>query len=109
MLFTADLHYALKQYDWLVANAKKFDSVILGGHLLDLTSVLELDVQMLVVEKYLYRLREEARVLITSGNHDGDSRNPADESVARWIRDIRTNGVFADGDSLEVPGHFVTL
>ena len=36
MLFVADLHYALKQFDWLVANAANYDSLIIGGDLLDL-------------------------------------------------------------------------
>jgi Icc-related predicted phosphoesterase len=109
VLFTADLHYALKQYDWLVANAHAFEAVIIGGDLLDLTSTLDCDVQILVIEKYLERLREETRVLISSGNHDGDSRNAADESVAQWIRDLHSEGLSRDGDTLELSGNLVTL
>ncbi len=52
MLFVADLHYALKQFDWLVANAANFDPIIIGGDLLDLGSNLDFDVQIVVVEKY---------------------------------------------------------
>src|SRR5262245_34897356 len=109
MLFTADLHYALKQFDWLVANAKNFDSIVIGGDLLDLTSALDFDVQIVVVEKYLDRIRAESRVLVSSGNHDGDSRNAADESFAKWILDVRSKGFFADGDSIELSGHLVTI
>jgi Icc-related predicted phosphoesterase len=109
MLFTADLHYALKQFDWLVANARNFDPIIIGGDLLDLNSPLDFDVQIVVIEKYLDRIRRETRVMVSSGNHDGDSRNPADESVAQWIRDARAKGLFADGDSLEVWGNLVTM
>ncbi len=36
LLFVADLHYALKQFDWLVAHAAEFDPAIIGGDLLDL-------------------------------------------------------------------------
>lgn len=32
----ADFHYALKQFDWLVAHAAEFDPVIISGDLLDL-------------------------------------------------------------------------
>src|SRR5205823_8235639 len=46
MLFVSDLHYALKQFDWLVGNAKNFDAVIIGGDLLDLASPLDFDVQI---------------------------------------------------------------
>lgn len=109
MLFTADLHYALKQFDWLLANARRFDAIVIGGDLLDLTSPLDFDVQIVVVEKYLDRLRQETRVLVCSGNHDGDSRNASDESIAAWIQEARQRGLCADGDSLELDGTLVTL
>jgi predicted MPP superfamily phosphohydrolase len=79
MLFLADLHYALKQFDWLVANAANFDPIIIGGDLLDLGSDLDFDVQIVVVEKYLDRLRRQTWLLVSSGNHDGDSRSAADD------------------------------
>src|SRR5271170_4602397 len=75
VIFVADLHYALKQFDWLVQNAASFDAVIIGGDLLDLGSDLHLDVQIVVVEKYLRKLREKSLLMVTSGNHDGDARN----------------------------------
>ena len=37
LLFVADLHYSLKQFDWLLAEAPKFDAVSIGGDLLDLS------------------------------------------------------------------------
>ena len=51
LLFVADLHYELKQFDWLMAHAAEFDAVIIGGDLLELGSALEPDVQIVVVEK----------------------------------------------------------
>src|SRR5882757_1880027 len=86
VLFVADLHYSLKQFDWLIAHADSFGAIIIGGDLLDLGSALDCDVQILVVEKYLRRIREKTQLLVSSGNHDGDDRNAADESVARWVR-----------------------
>jgi Icc-related predicted phosphoesterase len=109
MLFVADLHYALKQFDWLVANAASFDPVVIGGDLLDLASALDFDVQITVVEKYLERIRQHTRLLVSSGNHDGDSRNAADESVAQWIRDSQAGGLFVDGNSLELDGSLITI
>lgn len=109
MLFVADLHYALKQFDWLLANAADFDPIVIGGDLLDLSSSMEADLQIVVVEKYLNRIREKTRLLISSGNHDGDSRNSADESVAQWIREAKSDGLFVDGDTLELPGAVVTI
>jgi len=75
LLFVADLHYALKQFDWLVANAANYELIIIGGDLLDLASSLDFDVQIVVVEKYLARIREKTRLIVSSGNHDGDSRS----------------------------------
>ena len=109
VIFVADLHYALKQFDWLLGNAASFDAVIIGGDLLDLGSDLHLDLQIVVVEKYLRLLRQKSLLMVTSGNHDGDSRNEADESVARWIRESKAEGLFVDGDSLELAGALVTL
>jgi Icc-related predicted phosphoesterase len=109
VIFVADLHYALKQFDWLLGNAASFDAVIIGGDLLDLGSDLHLDLQIVVVEKYLRLLRQKSLLMVTSGNHDGDHRNEADESVARWIRESKAEGLFVDGDSLELAGALVTL
>jgi Icc-related predicted phosphoesterase len=38
ILFVADLHYTLRQFDWLSANAGDYDLVMIGGDLLDLGS-----------------------------------------------------------------------
>lgn len=109
LLFVADLHYTLKQFDWVLDHAGDFDAVIIGGDLLDLGSVLDSDVQIVVIEKYLHRLRERTRVIVSSGNHDGDSRNDADESVASWIRELGTENLWVDGTCLEIPGGLISV
>ena len=109
VLFTADLHYALKQFDWVLAHAREFAAVVIGGDLLDLAGMLETDVQIAVVEKYLARIGAAAPVLVTSGNHDGDHRTPAGESVAGWLRQVKSARVFVDGDSVAVGGTTFTL
>lgn len=109
MLFVADLHYALKQFDWLAAKAADFDLVIIGGDLLDLGSALDLDVQIVVVAKYLARLGGLTRVLVCSGNHDGDARSAANESVCRWLREAKAGQVHVDGDSVALGGTLLTV
>ena len=99
MLFVADLHYTLRQLDWLVENASRFDLVIIGGDLLDLGSTLDFDLQIVVVEKYLHRIRRNAPLLVSSGNHDGDSHNAANECFAEWLLLSRAEGLFVDGES----------
>jgi predicted MPP superfamily phosphohydrolase len=109
MLFVTDLHYVLKQFDWLMANASRFDAVIIGGDLLDLGSALEIDVQIVVIEKYLERLRGQTRLLVSSGNHDGDNRLATNESICRWLREAKAGQLFVDGDSVEVDGTLITI
>ncbi|MBV8899932.1 MAG: metallophosphoesterase [Verrucomicrobia bacterium] len=109
MLFVADLHYALKQFDWLIANAAKDDPIAIGGDLLSLNSALDLDVQIVVMEKYLHRLSQRTRVLVSSGNHDLDACNPAGEGVARWLQEAKTKNLFVDGDTVELSGARVTI
>jgi Icc-related predicted phosphoesterase len=109
LLFVADIHYALKQFDWLVARAGDYDAVAIGGDLLDLSSALDCDTQIVIVEKYLGLLRAKTRVLVCSGNHDGDGRNEADESVARWLRDAKADRLFVDFDNVDLDGTLVTI
>jgi Icc-related predicted phosphoesterase len=109
LLFVADLHYSLKQFDWLLAHAGEYEVVVIGGDLLDLSSGLDADVQIAIVEKYFVLLRQKTRLVVCSGNHDGDSRNAADESVATWLRSSRGEGLHVDGDSFEVGTTRVTV
>lgn len=102
LLFVADLHYTLKQFDWLKEHARGHDAVVIGGDLLDLGSALDADVQITVVEKYLRLLRAGVPVAVSSGNHDGDSRNGADESIAAWLQGLRADGLHVDGDSFDL-------
>ena len=109
LLFVADLHYSLKQFDWLVAQAGKYDVAAIGGDLLDLSSALDADVQIAIVEKYLGLLREKTRLIVCSGNHDGDSRNAADESIAEWVRAAHGDRVYVDGDGFDLGNTRVTV
>lgn len=109
LLFVADLHYALKQFDWVLAHASDYDWVVIGGDLLDLASALDSDLQIVVVEKYLARLRQKTRLLVSSGNHDGDARNSADESVAGWLREAKADGLFVDGDGIQLGDTRITI
>jgi Icc-related predicted phosphoesterase len=109
LLFVADLHYSLKQFDWLVAHAREYDVTVIGGDLLDLSSALDQDVQIAIVEKYFGLLQQDARLVVSSGNHDGDSRNSADESVAEWLRAARAERLHVDGDSFDLGDARITV
>jgi Icc-related predicted phosphoesterase len=109
ILYVADLHYSLKQFDWLLANARPFDVAAIGGDLLDVAGALDPDVQIAVVERYLRRLRSQTRLLVVSGNHDADARNPAGEWFAKWLLRVRGDGLFVDGDEVSLPDATITL
>lgn len=109
LLFVADLHYSLKQFDWLLAHADSYDVVVIGGDLLDLASALDADVQIAIVEKYFRLLCQKTRLVVSSGNHDGDNRNEADESIADWLQESRGIRVQVDGDSFDLDGTRITV
>ncbi len=75
LLAVSDLHFSLGQFDWLVQEAPRYDAVIIAGDLLDIAGHLDLDSQIVVVAKYLRTLGSRTRLLVCSGNHDGDERD----------------------------------
>lgn len=108
-LLVSDLHYALKQYDWTTDMAKDFDVVVIAGDHLDISGHVDGRAQIVVILKHLRRLNEQVRLIVSSGNHDLDSRNAAGEKVARWIGRVRDMGILTDGDSPEVDGTLFTI
>ena len=109
ILVVADIHYALKQLDWLVETASGYDLVIIAGDLLDISSMVDAGTQIVVVLKYLKRLRQITRVLVCSGNHDLDEAGANGEMVAGWLEAARRLAVPADGDTLVVGDLLITI
>lgn len=109
ILLVSDLHYALKQYDWTVAAAPAFDLVVIAGDHIDIAGQLDGSVQVVVLLNYFKRMAQRGRLVVSSGNHDLDSRDAAGEKVADWIRRVRQLGVPTDGDSLELDGTLVSV
>ena len=109
ILLIADLHYALKQWDWVNQTAGKFDLVIVAGDMLDIASIVDLDVQIVVVMKYLRRIQPKVKLVVSSGNHDLNAENAAGEKTARWLEDARELGIYTDGDCFEMEDCFFTV
>lgn len=97
ILAVSDLHFGLTQFDWVVQQAGNYDLVIIAGDLLDLAGHLDLDSQITVVVKYLRTISAKTRLLVCSGNHDGDEKNEAQEFIARWLQRVRGAGLTVDG------------
>ncbi|AOS43148.1 Calcineurin-like phosphoesterase superfamily domain protein [Lacunisphaera limnophila] len=104
LLAVSDLHFGLTQFDWVVQQAGSYDAVILAGDLLDLGGHLDLDSQITVVVKYLRTISTKTRLLVCSGNHDGDEKNADHEFVARWLQRVRAAGLVVDGAGTDIGG-----
>jgi len=109
ILVVADLHYALKQYDWLKSVAADFDVIVLAGDLLEIASSVERRAQIVVVRIYLEELVEKSRIMVCSGNHDLDSRNAEGELVAQWVSELGEIGVVPDWGSVTIDGTLITV
>ena len=103
LLLTADLHYSLRQWDWLGAQAPRFDLLVLAGDHLDISSIVPIDAQIVVVSKYLRRLGDSLPVLASSGNHDivAPPGQRHAERRATWLNRLRLPGVRVDGQTYE--------
>ncbi len=109
ILLVSDLHYTLKQLDWVLTVASDYDVVVVAGDHLDIASAVEPDAQIAVVLEYLTRLAAQTTVVACSGNHDLNARNELGERAARWLGPARTAGVFVDGSSFATDDVFVTV
>ena len=102
ILVATDLHYRLAHYDWLVRAAAEVDAVAITGDLADISSPVPLDVQIVVLDRYLDLLGQVGCVLVASGNHDLDGPGSHGEQVAGWLRRDRAEGIHTDGSSVDV-------
>ncbi len=104
ILAVSDLHFNLGQFDWLSQQAANYPLVIIAGDLLDIAGHLDLDSQIIVVAKYLRTISAKTRLMVCSGNHDGDERNEQQEYIARWLQRVRAEGLVVDGATSVVGG-----
>lgn len=101
-LLVSDLHYSLKQLDWLRETSPGYDLVVVAGDTLDISSTVALGAQIVVVSKYLRRVAEQTRLVASSGNHDLNVRAANGERVASWLATGRLPGVLSDGAYAEI-------
>lgn len=103
-LLVADLHYSLKQLDWLLDAARDVDMVVIAGDHLDISAHVNGPVQIAVVLKYFRLLVQRSKIVVCSGNHDLDATNADGEKYARWLQAIRPLGIATDGDAFTLNG-----
>ncbi len=104
LLLVADIHYALKQFDWITEVADDFDVICVAGDLLDVAGHVPAAAQIVVVRAYLSKLAQKAKVLVCSGNHDLTGPDHTGENVAHWIPPLAQIDVVPDGSHALVDG-----
>jgi len=109
ILAVTDLHYRLPHYDWLVRAAADVDVVAITGDLADVVNPVPMLVQVVVLEKYLRLIAEQATLLVASGNHDLDGPGVNGEQVAGWLRRPMPDNLHADGSSIDIDGTRFTV
>jgi Icc-related predicted phosphoesterase len=109
LLLVSDLHYSLRQLDWVQNVADRYQVVVLAGDHIDVSSSVAFEAQIVVILKYLQRIGSRARLVVSSGNHDLNSTNAAGEKVAAWMSRVRRIGAATDGDTLEVDDTLFTV
>jgi len=109
ILSVGDLHYSLRQFDWIIGQAAEHDLVVLAGDQLDISSAVPLEAQIPVVLAYVERLAAVAEVAVASGNHDLTDRDANGEKSAPWLAAVREAGAHTDWDSTDVNGVRLTV
>src|SRR5262245_23173627 len=109
VLLVSDLHYSLKQLDWVASIAGDYDLVVAAGDLLDIASIVQPDAQIAVILEYLARMAAKTSVVACSGNHDLNARNDLGERAAVWLDSARASGVYVDGTAVETERELVTV
>lgn len=109
ILLVSDLHYTLRQFDWIVDVAPEFDLVVLAGDHLDISSSVSLDAQIAVVLRYFELIRERTSLAVSSGNHDLTGPDENNERAALWLAHARRAGVSTDGGSMLIDDTLVTI
>lgn len=102
LLHVADIHYALKQFDWIASVAGDFDAICIAGDLIEDPGHVPPAAQIVVIRKYLATIAQRTRVLVCSGNHDLTGPDANGENVAHWIPPLAQIDVVPDGDCTRI-------
>lgn len=109
ILLVSDLHYTLKQLDWVVAEAGAYDLVVLAGDSLDIGSIVAPEAQIAVMREVFTRLASKTVTVVASGNHDLDAENDLGERAALWLEGARDTGALVDYSRYETDDFLVSV
>lgn len=100
ILIVSDIHYSLRQFDWLVSNCGDHDMVIIAGDVMELASAVDTDTQAAVVGQYFRKICADRPLIVCSGNHDLVEEFDGTRST-EWLEDLAIPGLVVDHGSWE--------
>jgi Icc-related predicted phosphoesterase len=109
ILLASDLHYELRQYDWLIRSASRFDAVVVAGDHLDGALPVPVDVQIAALSASFTALSARAPLLVCSGNHDLNARSQEGEKTADWLAPLSAPALAVDGDTVVIGDTLFTV
>jgi Icc-related predicted phosphoesterase len=109
ILLTSDLHYTLRQYDWLIGAAAGFDVVVIAGDHIDAFLPVPSAVQIAALSASFTAVAQKSRLLVCSGNHDLNAWNDKGEKVSDWLAAVRSAALAVDGDTVGIGDTLFTV
>jgi Icc-related predicted phosphoesterase len=106
---TSDLHYTLRQYDWLIGVAAGFDAVVIAGDHIDASLPVPTAVQIAALSASITAVAQQSRVLVCSGNHDLNARDDKGEKISDWLAAVRSAALAVDGDTVDIGDTLFTV
>ena len=111
LLLTADLHYRIHWFHWLIEQARSYDLVCIAGDLLDMFKPETKMEQAREVARLIRELADIVPVAVCSGNHDNAGRLVSHDraSVYKWFIDLGAHAnVITDGSTRKLERLIVT-
>jgi len=109
VLLTSDLHYKLRQYDWLIGAAPHFDAVVIAGDHIDAMLPVPVGVQIAALSASFGAVSGRSRLLVCSGNHDLNAWSGEGEKRADWLAASRSAALAVDGDTVLIGDTMFTV
>jgi DNA repair exonuclease SbcCD nuclease subunit len=111
LLLTADLHFRVHWFRWLIEQARDFDLVCIAGDLLDMFNSAPRTAQAREVRNLLRKLADVVPVAICSGNHDNAGRQISQDRtpVYEWFVELSSHrNIVTDGATQIIENLIVT-
>jgi hypothetical protein len=111
LLITADLHYRLHLFRWLIDQARDFDLICIAGDLLDMFASETRQEQAREITRLVRELADFVPVAVCSGNHDNGGRLVSHDRAAvyGWLIELGTHrNIITDGSTRKLENLIVT-